>query len=207
MSSKTPRTPSSPRTPTTPTSHFGGETLVDQPLAAAAAATISATKPPTTASVQYRRKLAHLCTPLAPLLSITSGTAHPAFPRTMLHYNLLTEDQLNELAHHYHQRTPSQWSLCYPLPVVGRWHADNDAAAAAIAAPPAWQGQAQGHGQQASHRLEAKRRRFGRFVGLRGCESPVDGDDAGRERDERAMELWVEGEIRKREERAWAEMT
>ncbi|KAI4136193.1 MAG: hypothetical protein LQ341_005795 [Variospora aurantia] len=121
----------------------------------------------------------------------------------MLHYNLLTEDQLNELAHHYHQRTPSQWSLCYPLPVVGRWHVADDNNSSS--APP---GRGQGQGVA---RLEDKRRRFGRFVGLRGCESPVvddgDDDDAGREREQRAMELWVQGEMRKREERAWAEMT
>lgn len=56
--------------------------------------------------------------------------------------------------------------------------------------------------------LEDKRRRFGRFMGLRGCESPVDGDgEEGREREQRAMELWVAGEMRRREERAWAEMT
>ncbi|KAL9020972.1 MAG: hypothetical protein Q9185_001799 [Variospora sp. 1 TL-2023] len=198
MSSKTPPTPSSPRTPTTPSSNFSGETLVDDHL------TATLNPKPTNASVQYRRKLTHLCTPLAPLLSVTSGAAHPAFPRTMLHYNLLTEDQLNELAHHYHQRTPSQWSLCYPLPVVGRWHVADDNNGSA---PGRGQGQGPGQGQGVA-RLEDKRRRFGRFVGLRGCESPVDGgDDAGREREQRAMELWVEGEMRKREERAWAEMT
>lgn len=180
-----------PPTPTTPSTNFSGETLVNHvPTTSAAAA---ATKP-TDHSLQYRRKLAHLTTTLAPLLSITSGTAHPSFPRTILHYHLLTEDQLNELAHHYHQRTPSRFSLCYPLPVVGRWHQG---------------GTTTGPGGEAA-KLEDKRRRFGRFVGLRGCESPVDdgdGDEADREREQRAMELYVEGEIKRREERAWAEMT
>ncbi|KAL8922070.1 MAG: hypothetical protein Q9208_005380 [Pyrenodesmia sp. 3 TL-2023] len=177
MSSKT------PPTPTTPSTNFTGETLVNHPPTSAAAK-------PTDHSLQYRRKLTHLTTALAPLLSITSGTAHPSFPSTILHYHLLTEDQLNELAHHYHQRTPSRFSLCYPLPVVGRWH----------------QGTTE-PGEAA--KLEDKRRRFGRFVGLRGCESPVDGDggEADREREQRAMELYVEGEIKRREEKAWAEMT
>ncbi|KAI4199431.1 MAG: hypothetical protein LQ346_002569 [Caloplaca aetnensis] len=176
MSSKT------PPTPTTPSTNFGGEPLINH-------TPTSTVAKHTDHSLQYRRKLTHLSTTLAPLLSITSGTAHPSFPSTILHYHLLTEDQLNELAHHYHQRTPSRFSLCYPLPVVGRWH----------------------HGTtgQGEAKLEDKRRRFGRFVGLRGCESPVDGDgdEANREREQRAMELYVEGEIKRREERAWAEMT
>lgn len=77
---------------------------------------------------------------------------------------------------------------------MGRWHQG---------------GPTTGPGGEAA-KLEDKRRRFGRFVGLRGCESPVDdgdGDEADREREQRAMELYVEGEIKRREERAWAEMT
>lgn len=42
-----------------------------------------------------------------------------------------------------------------------------------------------------------KRRRFGRFVGLRGCESPEMREGEAR----REMERWMEGEMRKREER------
>lgn len=65
--------------------------------------------------------------------------------------------------------------------------------------------------QGAEASLEDKRRRFGRFMGLRGCESPVDGETAGEEerheREQRAMELWVAGEMRRREEMAWSEMT
>ncbi|KAI4150345.1 MAG: hypothetical protein L6R39_002286, partial [Caloplaca ligustica] len=141
MSSRTPPTPSSPRTPTTPSSAFHVSTSAGSRRASTAAAIA------TNLSLQYRRKITHLSTPLAPLLSITSGTAHPSFPATILHYHLLTEDQLNALAHFYHQRTPSQWSLCYPLPVVGRWHA-------AHAITTGEQGEVAG--------LEDKRRRFGR---------------------------------------------
>ncbi|KAL8707404.1 MAG: hypothetical protein Q9225_007761 [Loekoesia sp. 1 TL-2023] len=187
MSSKTPPTPTSPHTPKTPSSTTTATTLVHPPFSTASN------------TLQFRRKLAHLSTPLAPLLSITSGTSHPSFPASILHYHLLTEAQLNELAHHYHQRTPSQWSLSYPLPVVGRWNANGTA--------HTQQGGGMGQGEA---RLEDKRRRFGRFMGLRGCESPVDGDEeseVGREREQRAMELWVESEMRRREERAWAEMT
>ncbi|KAL8940770.1 MAG: hypothetical protein Q9211_002113 [Gyalolechia sp. 1 TL-2023] len=186
MASQTPPTPSSPHTPTTPAFTVSSAGLVNPSTSAR-----------TGVSLQFRRKLAHLTTPLAPLLSITSGTCHPSYPATVLSYHLLTEEQLDALAHHYHQRTPSQWSLCYPLPVVGRWHAGSGALATAPHGPV--RGEAH---------VEAKRRRFGRFMGLRGCESPVDGEgDEGREREQRAMELWVAGEMRRREAKAWAEMT
>ncbi|KAL9604837.1 MAG: hypothetical protein Q9219_000285 [cf. Caloplaca sp. 3 TL-2023] len=192
MSSIPPPTPTSPHAPDTPTTEFSGVTLVNP----------SNNGTSTSASLQFRRKLNHLSTPLAPLLSITAGTPHPFFPATILHYHLLTEDQLNELAHHYHQRTPSRWSLCYPLPVVGRWHVVGSSTASTI---PTQQEATVGQGMPT---LEDKRRRFGRFVGLRGCESPVadaEGEQA-REREQLAMDLWVEAEMKRREERAWAEM-
>ncbi|KAK3299013.1 uncharacterized protein B0H64DRAFT_386880 [Chaetomium fimeti] len=82
---------------------------------------------------------------LAPLVQLTTGTIHPAFPRTLLAFWLLTDDQLDALAHFYHQRTPCRWTRQYPCPVA--W-------------PP-------GLG------LEEKRRKLGRFIGLRGCETPI----------------------------------
>lgn len=50
--------------------------------------------------------------------------------------------------------------------------------------------------------VEAKRRRFGRFVGLRGCESPcVSGSAVGEGEMRREMEEWMANEMRRREER------
>lgn len=59
--------------------------------------------------------------------------------------------------------------------------------------------------------MDEKRRRFGRFVGLRGCESPgvvgggrsgeEDGDGDGEERMRREMEVWVQERIRRGLER------
>ena len=50
--------------------------------------------------------------------------------------------------------------------------------------------------------VEAKRRRFGRFVGLRGCESPcVVGSAVGEGEMRREMEEWIASEMRRREER------
>ncbi|KAK0633437.1 hypothetical protein B0T14DRAFT_399680, partial [Immersiella caudata] len=90
-------------------------------------------------------KLAQMRLTLAPLVQLTTGEIHPSFPSTLLSFWLLTDPELEELASFYHQRTPCQWTWRYPCPV--RW----------------------GEGLT----IEAKRRKIGRFIGLRGCESPV----------------------------------
>ena len=46
--------------------------------------------------------------------------------------------------------------------------------------------------------LDTKRRRFGRFIGLRGCESPV--DDGQREMEERMEREWQRQLQRRRDE-------
>lgn len=136
--------------------------------------------PPHRGNLLFRRHLDHLASRLHPLISVSTGRSHPAFPQTLLHYHILTEEQLDDMAHHYHQRTPTQLSLCYPAPVVTRWRTDAD--------------------------ISDKRRRFGRFIGLRGCESP--GSLAERSEEEQEVERWVEDRIRQgmardRELEAW----
>ncbi|KAH6636647.1 origin recognition complex subunit 3 N-terminus-domain-containing protein [Chaetomium tenue] len=93
----------------------------------------------------FSAKLTQMSLQLAPLVQLTTGTIHPAFPRTLLCFWLLTDDQLDSLAHFYHQRTPCRWTRQYPCPVA--W-------------PPGLN-------------LEEKRRKLGRFIGLRGCETPI----------------------------------
>ncbi|POR31856.1 Uncharacterized protein TPAR_07935 [Tolypocladium paradoxum] len=83
--------------------------------------------------------------PLCPLVQLTTGAVHPHFPRTVLQFWLLTDAQLESLATFYHQRSPSPWSAQYPCPVV--WRSDLP--------------------------LEEKRRRMGKFIGLRGCDVDV----------------------------------
>lgn len=119
-------------------------------------------------TILLRRHLDHLSLSLQPLMSITTGTAHPDFPKTLLHYHILTEAQLDSLAQFYHQRTPSIFSFGYPEPVVARWNANAG--------------------------IEEKRRRFGRFVGLRGCESPE--KTCGLELDQLVLERWLEERVR-----------
>ncbi|KAK7756828.1 hypothetical protein SLS62_001273 [Diatrype stigma] len=94
----------------------------------------------------FRQKLHQMALPLAPLVQLNTGAVHPAFPDTLLNFWLLTDAQLEELARFYHQRTPCRWTFHYPCPIR------------------AW---------DARLPLEEKRRKIGRFIGLRGCESPV----------------------------------
>ena len=94
----------------------------------------------------FESKLRQMRLPLAPLVQLTTGSVHPAFPETLLSFWLLTDDQLEALASFYHQRTPSVWTSRYPCPV-------------------SW---------PAGLSLEEKRRKIGKFIGLRGCETPVE---------------------------------
>ncbi|KAK2758624.1 hypothetical protein FQN54_003314 [Arachnomyces sp. PD_36] len=116
---------------------------------------------------------AHLSHRLSALVSVTSGASHPDFPSTLLQYNLLTAAQLDELAVHYHQTRPATRETSeYPIEV------------------PSWVGD--------DVPIETKRRRWGRFIGLRGCESPVEGpvrDDGG------ACDVWGDVEMEMESER------
>lgn len=91
------------------------------------------------------RKLEQMALPLAPLVQLTTGAVHKAFPTTVLKFWLLTDDELEDLAFFYHQKFPCPWTTQYPCPIV--WNSELP--------------------------LEEKRRKMGRFIGLRGCESPI----------------------------------
>ncbi|KAK3311264.1 uncharacterized protein B0T15DRAFT_68145 [Chaetomium strumarium] len=99
----------------------------------------------------FDAKLSQMALQLAPLVQLTTGAVHRDFPRTLLAFWLLTDEQLNELAHFYHQRTPCHWTAQYPCPVT--W-------------PPGLS-------------LEEKRRKLGKFIGLRGCDTPIEALVAG----------------------------
>lgn len=77
------------------------------------------------------KKIATLQLRLAPLVPLPSGPPHPAFPKTLMAFHLLTEDELDSIAHYYHQSTPGPWSNHYPAPM--NW----DKEFLARAAPPA----------------------------------------------------------------------
>ncbi|KAK5124146.1 hypothetical protein LTR85_001849 [Meristemomyces frigidus] len=60
------------------------------------------------------KKIATLRLKLAPLVPLPSGPPHPSFPKTLMAFHLLSEDELDSIAHYYHQSTPGPWSNHYP---------------------------------------------------------------------------------------------
>ncbi|KAI2640518.1 hypothetical protein GGS26DRAFT_163652 [Hypomontagnella submonticulosa] len=126
-------------------------------------------------SPEFREKLRQMALPLAPLVQLTTGEIHPAFPLTLLNFWLLTDAQLEELAHFYHQRTPCSWTFQYPCPIL--WSSDMT--------------------------LEEKRRRIGRFIGLRGCETPIRAATSEEEILERARRARMEDEEAWRRKLYW----
>ncbi|KAF2099845.1 hypothetical protein NA57DRAFT_75349 [Rhizodiscina lignyota] len=45
------------------------------------------------------------------------GAPHPKFPKTIIHWLLLTEDELDSIAHYYGQSTPNKYTNKYPAPM------------------------------------------------------------------------------------------
>ncbi|KAK3996826.1 hypothetical protein QBC44DRAFT_400552 [Cladorrhinum sp. PSN332] len=126
-----PPSPHQPNTPTFPPLTPSGQSTFSRRRAAL--------------SPEFQAKLSQMSLRLAPLVQLTSGQIHPAFPQSLLSFWLLTESQLDSLARFYHQRTPCEWTRHYPCPVY-------------------W---------PSGLTLEEKRRKLGKFIGLRGCDTPV----------------------------------
>ncbi|ETN42901.1 uncharacterized protein HMPREF1541_02059 [Cyphellophora europaea CBS 101466] len=136
----------------------------------------------------YHSVITHLSTTLVPLISVSTGLPHPEFPRSLLQYHLLTHAQLDSLARWYHQTEPAtaeSWQYPAIIPPF---------TSAALS-------MALGDGANSSAfdnvSLETKRRRWGRFIGLRGCESPTEEGEDVLERMERD---WWRARERAREE-------
>lgn len=70
--------------------------------------------PTTRRNSALAKKIATLQLTLAPLVPLPSGPPHAAFPKTLMAFHLLTEDELDSIAHYYHQSTPGPWSQHYP---------------------------------------------------------------------------------------------
>ena len=139
---------------------------------------------------EFPNRLQYLSRRLLPILSLSTGTPHPSFPRTILAYHLLTAQELNDMAHYYHQRTPCRLTFEYPVSV------DWDPATAANQAMIA-------RGEISSEQVAQMRRRFGRFIGLRGCNSPTMEQAQDPEEIRRRLEReWIEGLRRQEEEDA-----
>ena len=152
------------------------------------------TRLPTTLHPSYHHALTHLSTPLVPLISITTGLPHPSFPKSLLQYHLLTHTQLDSLARHYHQTyPPSEASFGYPGWVTPWTSATSPIARRTYSS--------EANTVEDSASLMTKRRRWGRFIGLRGCETPTTPEQDAQEGAEE-MILRMEREWRRARERA-----
>lgn len=103
----------------------------------------------------FADKINHLRLRLEPIHPLPWGAPHPSFPKTLLHYHLLTEAELDSMAHFYSQSTPSRFTFSYP--VAMGWDKEF----------------LEDEELTQSERVAIKRRKLGKFIGLRGCETPV----------------------------------
>ncbi|KIW54108.1 hypothetical protein PV05_06492 [Exophiala xenobiotica] len=156
--------------------------------------------------VQYMHSVEHLRAPLVPLISVTNGLPHPSFPTSLLQYHLLTHNQLDSMARWYHQvEPPVDETFMYPawIPAWTSMHPSGAPRNAVL------DEEAPGHhsAHDGDVDLETKRRRFGRFIGLRGCESPASTGPEGESPDELARRMereWRRAiERADEDERAW----
>lgn len=90
--------------------------------------------PSTRRNSQLAKKIATLQLRLAPLVPLPAGPPHPAFPKTLMAFHLLTEDELDSIAHYYHQSTPGPWTNHYPATM--NWDKDFLARPAATTTTP-----------------------------------------------------------------------
>ncbi|CRL28875.1 unnamed protein product [Penicillium camemberti] len=108
--------------------------------------------------------LHHLSSHLWPLVNCETGLHHPDFPPNMLAYNLLTSEQVDSLARHFHQvYPPVPATFNYPV-CITPW----------IGTP-----------EEKTLDLPTRLKRLGRFFGLRGCEEQEqEQEDVDMDRDE-----------------------
>ncbi|OCL01804.1 hypothetical protein AOQ84DRAFT_204011 [Glonium stellatum] len=120
---------------------------------------------PSNRNLALASKIATLRLKIAPIICVTSGVPHPAFPNTMLAFWLLTEAQLDTMARYYSQSTPSKYTFMYPR-TMG-W----DKAFLAVSRKDQAADDDR-HVLSAADRIAIKRRKFAKFIGMRGCETP-----------------------------------
>lgn len=93
--------------------------------------------------------------PLCPLISMSTGEHHPEFPRNLFEYRLLTTNQLDDLAQHFHQVHPPSCETAQYIVTMEPWI---------------------GLHQEAEISLDTKRERFGEFVGLQSNRLRLEND-------------------------------
>ncbi|KAF2498417.1 hypothetical protein BU16DRAFT_615460 [Lophium mytilinum] len=121
---------------------------------------------PAARSPALASKIATMRLKICPIVSVMCGQASEHFPGTMLEFWLLTEAQLDGMAHFYSQSTPDEFTNLYPRPM--KWDKDF----LSTATPKAMSSREKRYRLNIQDRMAIKRRKFAKFIGMRGCETP-----------------------------------
>jgi hypothetical protein len=119
---------------------------------------------PASRKPRLAEKIAQMRLTIAPIVHVSSGLPPPQFPSTMLELFLLTEDQLDAMAHYYSQITPSAATYMYPQTMDWNRPLLNN---------PKDSGTLPENCNLSDYeRLRVKMRMFAKFIGMRGAETP-----------------------------------
>lgn len=102
---------------------------------------------PAVKNPEFYYKIGIMQLELSAIYPLPAGPPHPRFPKTILHFWLLNEAEINDMARYYSQSEPDQYTLMYPHPMN-------------------WDEQAFKRMDDFT-RLFLKRRELGLFIGLR----------------------------------------
>ncbi|KAH7113565.1 hypothetical protein EDB81DRAFT_670132 [Dactylonectria macrodidyma] len=129
------------------------------------------TRTRSTKNPHLARKLERMARRLLPLVELDQGRIHPSFPRTVLSFWLLTDEQLESLAQFYHQKYPNQYTDLYPCKIIWRHNMS----------------------------LKEKHHEMGKFIGLPGRDLYSQGrTDENNRTENRRARLATEDEMRRR---------
>lgn len=110
---------------------------------------------------ELAEKISQMQLTIAPIVHVQTGLPGPNFPPIMLNLFLLTEEQLDQLAHFYSQSTPDDLTNQYPQNMDwAKPFLDNDKALP------------ENCKLSELERVKVKMRMFARFIGMRGAETP-----------------------------------
>jgi hypothetical protein len=110
---------------------------------------------------ELAEKISQMRLTIAPIVHVENGLPAPDFPSMMLNLFLLTEAQLDALAHFYSQSTPD--ALTHQYPQTMDWSKpflEKDATLP------------ENCRLSELERVKVKMRMFARFIGMRGAETP-----------------------------------
>ncbi|KAH7123769.1 hypothetical protein B0J11DRAFT_321091 [Dendryphion nanum] len=117
-----------------------------------------------TRNTKLAEKISQMRLEIAPIVHVETGVPPPEFPSTMLELFLLTEDQLDTMAHYYAQITPNHTTRMYPQTM--------DWDRPILARPREGDYTPENCKLNDYERLKIKMRMFAQFIGMRGAETP-----------------------------------